>query len=78
MTVLGTEDRISTHLAEPLTPREREVTLLLMRGYTAQEIGRELFMACGTVKAHTAVIFHKFGVTNRTQAAITAMNLGIK
>jgi LuxR family maltose regulon positive regulatory protein len=37
-------------------------------GRTNQEIARQLFVARGTVKAHTANIYRKLGVNNRTEA----------
>jgi hypothetical protein len=36
-----------------------------------------LFLSEKTVKAHLAAIFRKLGVTNRTQAAMAAVSMGI-
>lgn len=61
--------------AEPaigLTPREREILLLLAQGYTNQEIGETLALSIGTVKNHLSVIFAKLAVRDRTQAALWA------
>ncbi len=61
--------------AEPviaLTPREREILLLLAQGYTNQEIGEKLALSIGTVKNHLSVIFAKLAVRDRTQAALWA------
>ena len=54
----------------PLTAREMQVLASLMLGKTNREIGRELFIAEGTVKANVASIFRKFGVSTRTEAAL--------
>lgn len=62
---------------EPLTAREHDVLRLLMHGKTNREIGRELFISAGTVKVHVEHIIAKLGVTDRTQAAVRAMELGL-
>ena len=62
---------------EALTPREREVLALVGRGLSNQEIGRELHLAEGTVKAHLSSILRSLDVQNRVQAAITAYEAGI-
>ena len=64
-------------LVEPLSQRELEVLHLMALGKTNQEIAGQLVVAPGTVKAHTASIYRKLGVTNRTEAAARARQLGI-
>jgi DNA-binding NarL/FixJ family response regulator len=44
---------------ELLTPREREIALLVARGLTNKEVGRELGLCDGTVKQHIHNIFLK-------------------
>ncbi len=56
-----------------LTPREREILECLARGMTNDEIGRELYLARGTVKAHLCSMYTKMGVSNRTQAAVMTL-----
>ena len=46
-------------------------------GRTNQEIARQLIVAPGTVKAHTASIYRKLDVANRTEAVARARQLGI-
>ena len=57
-------------LTPALTAREMQVLASLMLGKTNREIGRALFIAESTVKAHVASIFVKFGVSTRVEAAI--------
>jgi LuxR family maltose regulon positive regulatory protein len=64
-------------LIEPLTGRELEVLYLMALGRTNQEIARQLIVSPGTVKAHTASIYRKLDVANRTEAVARARQLGI-
>jgi len=64
-------------LVEPLSPRELEVLHLLALGKTNHEIAQQLIVAAGTVKAHTASIYRKLNVANRTEAVARARQLGI-
>ena len=64
-------------LVEPLSQRELEVLQLIALGRTNQEIARRLIVAPGTVKAHTASIYRKLDVANRTEAVARARRLGI-
>jgi DNA-binding CsgD family transcriptional regulator len=64
-------DQKAAEILAPLTPREREVFQLLLKGAPNLEIARELVIADATVKSHVQSILHKFGVTNRSQAIAT-------
>ena len=57
-------------LTPALTAREMQVLASLMMGKSNREIGRELSIAEGTVKANVTSIFRKFGVSTRTEAAV--------
>ena len=60
----------------PFTERESEVVKLLARGRSNKEIAAALFVAEGTVKNHVTAIFLKLEVTDRTQAAVKALEHG--
>jgi DNA-binding NarL/FixJ family response regulator len=60
-----------------LTQRETDILALLSEGRSNRDISRALFLSEKTVKAHLAAIFRKLGVTNRTQAAMAAVAMGI-
>ncbi|HEY5900929.1 MAG TPA: LuxR C-terminal-related transcriptional regulator, partial [Anaerolineales bacterium] len=64
-------------LIEPLSRRELEVLQLMALGSTNQQIAGQLVVAAGTVKAHTASIYRKLEVANRTEAVARARQLGI-
>jgi NarL family two-component system response regulator LiaR len=63
--------------AEPLTDREVEVVRLVAEGQTNPMISRSLFVSVSTVKAHVQHIIAKLGVSDRTQAAVRAAELGL-
>ena len=48
-----------------LSPREREVGLLVAHGLTNREVARELGLSEGTVKIHLHNIFQKLGTKSR-------------
>ena len=60
-----------------LTARENDILALLAEGHSNREIAGRLFLSEKTVKAHLAAIFRKLGVTNRTQAAMAAVHMGV-
>jgi DNA-binding NarL/FixJ family response regulator len=60
-----------------LTQREHDILVLLSEGRSNREIAQHLFLSEKTVKAHLAAIFRKLGVTNRTQAAMMAVQMGV-
>ena len=60
-----------------LTPREREVLVLVARGLSNGEISAELFIGGGTTKTHVAHILAKLGVRDRAQAIVLAFEAGI-
>ena len=63
------ETRFDDNGSKRLTPREREVALLVARGLTNKEVARALHLSDGTVKQHVHNIFLKLG-TRRRQTLI--------
>jgi DNA-binding NarL/FixJ family response regulator len=66
-----------SYLAETLSEREREVLRLVAEGASNREIASRLVIAEGTVKNHVTNILGKMGVTDRTQAALKAHEIGL-
>ena len=60
-----------------LSERELEVLRLMAAGRSNREIAGELVIAIGTVKRHTANIFDRLDVRNRTEAVDQARRLGL-
>lgn len=60
-----------------LTPREIDILELVTEGLSNRDVAKRLSLAEKTVKAHLAAIFRKLGVTNRTQAAMAGLAMGI-
>ena len=60
-----------------LSDREHEVLLLLADGLGAAAIGDKLYLSESTAKSHIARIYQKLGATNRAQALVTAMRIGL-
>jgi DNA-binding NarL/FixJ family response regulator len=84
-----TKRLIERHLAAPddgsearrkidtLTDTERSVLKLVGEGLSNTEIGEQLYLATGTVKAHISRILPKLECANRVQAAIVAHEAGL-
>ena len=62
---------------EAFTLREIEVLQLIAGGLTNQEISQKLHVSTETVKWYTKQLFPKLGVSNRTQAALKADEIGL-
>jgi DNA-binding NarL/FixJ family response regulator len=60
-----------------LSPRETEVLRLVAGGYTNQQIARRLLISVSTVKKHVRNLISKLGVSDRTQAAVRAVELDV-
>jgi DNA-binding NarL/FixJ family response regulator len=63
--------------AEPLTRREAEVLGLVAQGRSNPEIARELVIAGTTAKTHVENVIRKLGASDRTQAAVRGIELGL-
>jgi DNA-binding NarL/FixJ family response regulator len=64
-------------MPEGITPRELDVLRLLAQGKTNRRIAQDLEINRGTAKIHVQNIIAKLGVSDRTQAAVRAIELGI-
>jgi DNA-binding NarL/FixJ family response regulator len=60
-----------------LTDREDDVVRAVARGLSNAEIGRELAMSEGTVKAHVSRALAKLGLSNRVQVALLVRDAGL-
>lgn len=64
-------------LAEALSPREREIWLLLAEGHSNRRIARSLDITENTVKGHVSALLVKLGVVSRVQAVVLAYRAGV-
>lgn len=78
-------EQVSSHQAQPatlitskLTDREIGVLRLMARGLSNADIADRLFLSDGTVRNHVSAILAKLGVSDRTQAAVIAIQHGLR
>ncbi|MFJ8963449.1 response regulator [Lentzea sp. NPDC102401] len=60
-----------------LSPREREVLILLGQGESIPTIARILFVSPSTAKTYVSRLYEKLGVSNRAQALMKALSIGL-
>jgi DNA-binding NarL/FixJ family response regulator len=71
-------ERLAERMGGPsLTGRELDVLKRIVGGRSNKEIAGDLFISEATVKTHINSILSKLGVSDRTQAATTALQRGI-
>lgn len=68
------QDAEEPHGAKQLSSREVAILERIVRGDSNKHVARLFKIAEPTVKAHVKAIFRKLGASNRTQAAIWALN----
>jgi len=61
-----------------LSPRQREVLDLLLKGLSNKLIARKLDISENTTKIHVSAVLDALGVATRTQAVIAASRLGLR
>lgn len=71
------KSRASVADTNKLSPREREIIVMLARGASNKEIARELDLAESTVKIHVQGILRKLNLASRVQAAVYAVEQGL-
>jgi NarL family two-component system response regulator LiaR len=78
-------EQVTSHQTQPaslitskLTEREIEVLRLIARGLSNADIADRLFLSEGTVRNHVSAILSKLGISDRTQAAVMAIQHGLK
>jgi len=71
------DEKEKEKIRESLTARELEILELLIQGQSNQEIARYLTVSLSTVKTHIQHIIAKLEVSDRTQAAVRAIRLGL-
>jgi len=62
---------------DPLSPRETDVLRLVVEGMTNKDIGSVLYITEDTAKKHVQNIIAKMQVSDRTQAAVKALRIGM-
>ncbi|TXT24617.1 MAG: Nitrate/nitrite response regulator protein [Gallionellaceae bacterium] len=60
-----------------LSPREREIIVMLARGASNKEIARQLELSESTIKIHVQGILRKLNIAKRVQAAVYASEHGL-
>lgn len=63
--------------AAVLSVRETEILQLVVDGLTVPDMARQLFISTKTVKHHLSAVYAKLGSTNRTEAVVRGLRLGL-
>ena len=64
-------------LTDKLTERELDVLRLIAKGINNSDIAAQLHLSEGTVRNHVSAILEKLAVSDRTQAAVIAIQYGL-
>ncbi|MEI7772100.1 MAG: response regulator transcription factor [Chloroflexales bacterium] len=75
--VASQQTRPATRITDTLTEREVEVLRLVARGLSNAQIAAQLHLSEGTVRNHVSAVLAKLEVTDRTQAAVIAVQHGL-
>ncbi|MBK5480951.1 hypothetical protein JFV29_03225 [Peribacillus sp. TH16] len=70
---LSDEKEVHHLIEEKLTTKERDILAYITKGYTNEEVSKELFISVNTVKRHLQNIYRKLGVKNRTSLSYLVM-----
>ena len=75
--VASNQTQPASILTDKLTERELDVLRLLAKGMTNTDIAGQLHLSEGTVRNHVSAILEKLNVSDRTQAAVIAIQHGL-
>ncbi|MEI6778629.1 MAG: response regulator transcription factor [Chloroflexales bacterium] len=75
--VAGQHAQPATQITDKLTGREVDVLRLIAHGFSNADIATRLHLSEGTVRNHVSALLAKLEVTDRTQAAVIAMQHGL-
>ena len=68
---------MKSHAINQLSPRERQIIVMLASGSSNKQIARNLDLAESTVKIHVQAILRKLNLSSRVQAAVYAVENGL-
>ncbi|MFN8413925.1 MAG: response regulator transcription factor [Anaerolineales bacterium] len=75
--VASNQKQPTSLLVDKLTERELDVLRLIAKGFNNSDIAGQLHLSEGTVRNHVSAILEKLGVSDRTQAAVIAIQHGL-
>ena len=75
--VASNQKQPTSLLVEKLTERELDVLRLIAKGFNNSDVAGQLHLSEGTVRNHVSAILEKLGVSDRTQAAVIAIQHGL-
>ncbi|MEI7643978.1 MAG: response regulator transcription factor [Chloroflexales bacterium] len=75
--VASQQTQPTTQITDKLTGREVDVLRLVACGFSNADIAAQLHLSEGTVRNHVSAVLAKLEVTDRTQAAVIAMQHGL-
>ena len=70
------EPIVAAAAVEDLSPREREILVLVAQGFPNKEIAQRVGVSDGTVRWHLRHVYHKLHVRSRTEAALKFHSAG--
>ena len=74
----GHQTQPASLVTKKLTDREIEILRLIARGLSNADIADQLFLSDGTVRNHVSAILAKLNISDRTQAAVIAIQHGLR
>lgn len=75
--VASNQKQPTSLLSDKLTERELDVLRLIAKGFNNNDVAAQLHLSEGTVRNHVSAILEKLGVSDRTQAAVIAIQHGL-